>query len=91
MKGIIMSAYFEKKNNELCLCYFPAYGSDYLLQKFERDEKALIKKSFLVSKQLLRHSDEEDVLKFCIGSVGKEYTSIAPKVIRTNHQFFFFE
>jgi len=83
---------FEKANKDLILCYSPAMGTGELTDRLSLGEKVWIKHTFVVDKSLLRNSDEsdfEDTLRFCIGSVDDSYTLLNPKVINTDHKFFF--
>ena len=87
-----MAISFEKVNKELVLCYSPAMGTGELVQRLSSDEEISIKHTFTVNKSLLRDSDGsdfEDTLWFCIGSFDDSYTLLNPKVINTDHKFFF--
>ena len=89
-----MSVSFERRNDELILFYFPAMGISEITKRLSMDEEILIKRTFLVTKSMLREPDKdeydfEDTLMFCIGQVGIEYTQIYPEVISTEHQFYF--
>ena len=87
-----MTISFEKVNKELILCYSPAMGTGELVERLSSDEEISIKHTFTVNKSLLRDldgSDFEDTLRFCIGSFDDSYTLLNPKVINTDHKFFF--
>ena len=67
-------------------------GTGELADRLSSGEEIWIKHTFVVNKSLLRDSDEsdfEDTLRFCIGSVDDFYTLLNPKVINTDHKFFF--
>ena len=87
-----MTISFERKDNELILCYSPATGTDELADRISSGEDIWIKRTFRVNKALLRESDKEDFeesLRFCIGSFDDSYTLINPDVVNTDHRFFF--
>lgn len=87
-----MTISFEKKDNELILCYSPAMGIGELSNRLSSGEDLWIKRTFQVNKTHLRETDEDDFeesLRFCIGSVDDSYTLIDPDVVNTNHKFFF--
>ena len=89
-----MSVSFERRNDELILFYSPAMGISEITKRLSMDEEILIKRTFLVTKSMLREPDKdeydfEDTLMFCIGQVGIEYTQIYSEVINTEHQFYF--
>ena len=90
--GIVLTISFEREDKELILCYSPAMGTGELVERLSSDEEISIKHTFTVNKSLLRDSDEsdfEDTLRFCIGSFDDSYTLLNPKVINTDHKFFF--
>ena len=87
-----MTISFERKDKELILCYSPAMGTDELSDRLSSGEDIWIKRTFIVNKNLLRESDEndfDDSLRFCIGSFDDSYTLIDPDVVNTDHRFFF--
>lgn len=89
-----MSVSFERRNDELILCYSPAMGISDITKRLSMDEEILIKRTFFVTKSMLREPDKDEydfegTLRFCIGQVGTEYTQIYPEVINTDHQFYF--
>lgn len=89
-----MSVSFERQNDELILCYAPAMGISDITKRLSMDEEILIKRTFFVTKSMLREPDKDEydfegTLRFCIGRVGIEYTQIYPEVIKTDHQFYF--
>ena len=87
-----MTISFEREDKELILCYSPAMGTGELADRLSSGEDICIKHTFAVNKSLLRDSDEsdfEDTLRFCIGSFDDSYTLLNPKVINTDHKFFF--
>lgn len=89
-----MSVSFERRNDELILCYSPAMGISDITKRLSMDEEILIKRTFFVTKSMLREPDKDEydfegTLRFCIGQVGIEYTQIYPEVINTDHQFYF--
>ena len=91
-EAIVLTISFEKEDKELILCYSPETGTGELSDRLSLGEEIWIKHTFVVNKSLLRDSDEsdfEDTLRFCIGSFDDSYTLLNPKVINTNHKFFF--
>ena len=91
-EAIVLTIGFEKEDKELILCYSPETGTGELSDRLSLGEEIWIKHTFVVNKSLLRDSDEsdfEDTLRFCIGSFDDSYTLLNPKVINTNHKFFF--
>ncbi len=85
---------FEILGDELILCYAPAMGIDGLLERLSSNKELSIKHTFLVTKKLLRNSDEEEfdfeeTLRFCIGKVGNTYTQLDSDVLETDHSFYF--
>ena len=67
-----MSVSFERRNDELILCYSPAMGISDITKRLSMDEEILIKRTFLVTKSMLR--------EFCIienKSHAIRYTRIA--------------
>lgn len=85
---------FEILGDELILCYAPAMGIDGLLERLSSGKELSIKHTFLVTRNLLRNSDEEDfdfeeTLRFCIGQVGDTYTHLDSEVLGTDHSFYF--
>lgn len=87
-----MTISFERKNDELILCYAPAMGVKDILKRLSTGEEFLIKRTFWVTQSMLRESDEsdsEETLRFCIGRVGDSYTQIDQAVIDTDHRFYF--
>lgn len=87
------SVSFEILGDELILCYAPAMGTSDLMERLSSNKEITIKYTFRVTQSLLRNSDEEydfeETLRFCIGKIGEIYTMLDPKVIGTNHTFFF--
>ena len=87
-----MTISFERRNDELILCYAPAMGTRELEKRLFEGEELQIKHTFNVNSSMLRESDEydfEETLRFCIGKIGDEYTEIDSDIIGTNHRFFF--
>lgn len=89
-----MSISFERRNNDLILCYSPAMGISDITRRLSMGKEIPVKRTFFVTKATLREPDKdeydfEDTLRFCIGQIGIEYTRIYPEVINTDHQFYF--
>lgn len=89
-----MSVTFEKRNNELILCYSPAMGISDITKRLSMNEEISIKRTFFVTKSMLREPDGdeydfEETLRFCIGEIDADYTRINPNVINTSHLFYF--
>ncbi len=87
-----MSLTFDIDRSELILLYSPDFGIDDIKKKIDSGDGIHIKHTFWVSKDILRaiKDDElEETFRFCIGTVGENYTRIDPEVINTNHAFFF--
>lgn len=87
-----MTISFEKRSNELILCYTPSVGLGNLQQRLADGDRIPIKHTFFIDSSLVREApddDFEDTLCFCIGTVGEAYTQIDSEVIGTEHLFFF--
>lgn len=87
-----MTISFEKRSNELILCYTPSVGLGDLQQRLADGDRIPIKHTFFIDSSLVREApddDFEDTLCFCIGTVGEAYTQIDSEVIGTEHLFFF--
>lgn len=87
-----MSVFFEKFNNELILCYAPITGIEDICKRISMNDEIQIKRTFFVSKSLLREYDVcdfEETLRFCIGKIGEDYTQIDSEVIGTYYSFYF--
>lgn len=85
---------FETIGTELILCCSPLRGAEDLLAWLDEKDSYWIKHTFLVTRALLRESDEEEydfeeTLRFCVGQIGDAYTHIDSDVIGTDHQFYF--
>jgi len=86
-----MAISFEKRDNELILCYSPAMGIEDIQNRLSKGEEISIKRTFWVTQSMLRESDEidfDETLRFCIGSISDAYTQIDQTVIATDHRFF---
>lgn len=88
-----MTVDFETNGNELILVYTPERGSEEIKNRLISEDGVLIKKTFFVNQILLREFDDdfdyEEVLRFCIGTVGEHYTHLDSEVFRTKHSFYF--
>ena len=88
-----MTVDFETNGNELILVYTPERGSEEIKNRLISEDSVLIKKTFFVNQILLREFDDdfdyEEVLRFCIGTVGEHYTHLDSEVFRTKHSFYF--
>ena len=87
-----MTISFERRSNELILCYAPSLDSGNFKQRLSDGDRIPIKHAFFVDRSLVREApddDFEDTLCFCIGMVGEAYTQIDAEVIGTEHLFFF--
>lgn len=88
-----MNIEFEHEKGELILIYRPdRFDPETILQRLSDREVWHAKKCFSITKELLRQSEYEfdtDVLRFCIGTVGPEYTEIDSNVTGTKHTFYF--
>ena len=90
-----MSVRFEKKDDELVLCYAPERieALDYVKHQIATNSNISIKKVFLVNSELMLDSDEEDcedTFRFCIGKKEGNYIKINSEVFSTKHTFYFF-
>lgn len=75
------------------LCYTPAMGLDDITKRLDTEDGVLIKHTFLVTKDLLLESTEnedewEETLRFCIGTVGESYTLLNSDVFGTENSFY---
>ena len=88
-----MTVDFETNGNELILVYTPERGSEEIKNRLISEDGVLIKKTFFVNQILLREFDDdfdyEEILRFCIGTVGEHYTHLDSEVFRTKHSFYF--
>ena len=88
-----MTVDFETNGNELILVYTPERGSEEIKNRLISEDSVLIKKTFFVNQILLREFDDdfdyEEILRFCIGTVGEHYTHLDSEVFRTKHSFYF--
>ena len=87
-----MKISFEKRSNELILCYTSSIDLGNLQQRLSVGNRIQIKHTFFVDSSMVREApddDFEDTLCFCIGTVGKVYTQIDSEVIGTDHHLFF--
>lgn len=90
----LLSISFEIINKNLILCYSPTFGIEDILRRLSEDEEVTIKRTFTVTKELLRENgigefDFGESLHFCIGHVGNDYIQIDSEVLGTNHKFYF--
>ena len=84
---------FEYSGDKLMLCYTPAMGLDDITKRLDTEDGVLIKHTFLVTKDLLLESTEnedewEETLRFCIGTVGESYTLLNSYVFGTENSFY---
>lgn len=84
---------FEYSGDKLMLCYTPAMGLDDITKRLDTEDGVLIKHTFLVTKDLLLESTEnedewEETLRFCIGTVGESYTLLNSDVFGTENSFY---
>lgn len=87
-----MNIDFEKQGKELILSYAANQRIDELKKNLDEMKEITIKRTFRVTKDDLRETDENDymdTLRFCIGRIGDEYTEIDTNIIGTHHRFFF--
>lgn len=81
---------FFRENGELLLRYEPGFGaSEAYLERLVSSEGGVIQRAFFVWRDISRPSDEEGVLIFCIGREAGAYTRLDPRVLMTDHTFYF--
>lgn len=68
-----MTISFVVENDELLMCYTPAYGAEEIISQLKKGEEKRIKNTFCVSSESLKRIEEEneEALYFIIGKVGK--------------------
>jgi len=87
-----MKLEFVRDSSELILIYHPEMvDGKRILQELNNGKSWNIKRCFSVSIEQFRpNTDAEDFdesMAFCIGSVGKKYTKVAPNVLGTTNIF----
>ena len=90
-----MEIEFSIIEDELIMSYSPSNGTRFIFEHFSKYGYCQIKRTFYVTMDLIRSniddSDSEETLLFCIGHIHDGFIEINPKVINTDHTFFFSE
>lgn len=90
-----MEIEFNIIEDELIMSYSPSNGTRFIFEHFSKYGYCQIKRTFYVTMDLIRSniddSDSEETLSFCIGHIHDGFIEINPKVINTDHTFFFSE
>lgn len=86
-----MSIAFERQDRELILMLAPErIGIHEILEVLNKGDMWKISRVFAVHKAHYRSEDtEQNEIRFCVGTVGDEYTLIDNDVIGTKHDFYF--
>ena len=88
-----MSLEFKRRNDELILFYRPENGeSEHTIREIQNGGTRHIRNCFSVTKSQLRPNEDEfedDLLLFCIGSIGANYTKLDIEVFGTDNDFYF--
>lgn len=86
-----MTISFVVENDELLMCYTPAYGAEEIISQLKKGEEKRIKNTFCVSNESLKRIEDEyeESLYFSIGKVGKKYIVLDSDILMLKHKFYF--
>lgn len=86
-----MTISFVVENDELLMCYKPAYGAGEILSQLKKGEEKRIKNTFCVSNESLKRIEEEyeESFYFVIGKVEGNYILLDSDILMLEHKFYF--